>query len=211
MTLHEPATFLTDCLLAGWSGWLASRLRGDQPALVWWRRAFAATAVAALAGGVFHGFGPEMPDPVAKALWHGTLLAIVTTSLCLLQAGAQANLTGVSLRWVERLAWVKAVAFAGGTLLDPRFLIVIADYGSAMILLFGLEAYAARRRAPHAPWVMAGVATSALAALVQQAKWSPATHFNHNDLYHVIQMFALGLFFGGARRSERNLKDGVSP
>jgi hypothetical protein len=202
MTLHEPATFATDMLLAGWGGWLASRLREDRPAVHWWRRAFLLTSAAALFGGVYHGFRPEMPPAVAVVLWRTTLLPIVATSLCLLQAGITACCTGERIGFWQRLAWAKAAVFAGWTLINPVFLSAIADYGSAMLLLLSLELHAWRhRRVPHAKPIVAGIVISVLAALVQQARWSPHPHFNHNDLYHVIQALALGAFFRGARLS----------
>ena len=33
---------------------------------------------------------------------------------------------------------------------------------------------------------------------MQQSGWSLAEHFNHNDLYHVIQMVGLYCFYRGA-------------
>jgi len=201
MTLHEPATFVTDLLLAGWSAWLATRLRSARPAVRWWRGAFVATSAAALLGGVYHGFGLEMPSLLAKALWRCTLLSIVGTGWCLLQAGIHACLSGIGVRVWQWIAGVKAAVFAAWTLIDPIFLCAIADYGSSMLLLLGFELHAwQRRRVPHAKWIFAAVLTSALAAVVQQAKVSPHPHFNHNDLYHVIQAVALGLFFRGAKR-----------
>lgn len=202
MTLHEPATFATDLLLAGWSAWLASRLKGSEPVSRWWRRAFLATAAAALSGGFYHGLGREMPPPVAAALWHFTLLAIVATSLSLWQASVYMCLSGPRARWLRGAAWLKAVGFVLWTLLDPRFLIVITDYGASMLLLTGLELRAWRaRRAHHAKWILSAIATSVLAAVVQQMQLSPHPHFNHNDLYHVIQMAALSLFFLGAKQA----------
>src|SRR3954469_23146099 len=92
MTLHEPATFATDCVLAVWSTWLGLRLKAPYPAARWWRRTFFWTASAGLAGGIYHGFGPSMPAPVADWLWRTTLVAISITSLCLTLAAIHATL-----------------------------------------------------------------------------------------------------------------------
>jgi len=40
-------------------------------------------------------------------------------------------------------------------------------------------------------WILSGFGLSVLAAVIQQSGWPSLAHFNHNDLYHVIQ--ALGL------------------
>lgn len=44
-------------------------------------------------------------------------------------------------------------------------------------------------------WVLFALALSALAAGVQYGRWALHAHFNHNDLYHVIQIGAMVLFY----------------
>ena len=55
------------------------------------------------------------------------------------------------------------------------------------------------RRGRHARSILLGVALSILGAVVQQKGWGFGPHFNHNDVYHVIQMGSLVFFFLGAR------------
>jgi hypothetical protein len=53
-------------------------------------------------------------------------------------------------------------------------------------------------------WLIAGVLVSLVAAIVQARRLAPHRHFNHNDLYHVIQMAALYAFYrGGALLVDR--------
>jgi hypothetical protein len=47
--------------------------------------------------------------------------------------------------------------------------------------------------------MVAAVALSAIAAAAQASRWAPHPNFNHNDLYHVLQMGAMALFYAGAR------------
>ena len=62
----------------------------------------------------------------------------------------------------------------------------------------------ARWRAPGMGWLIAGVAVSVAGVLVQLRHIVFHRHFNHNDLYHVIEMAALYLFFrGGALLVDR--------
>ena len=49
--------------------------------------------------------------------------------------------------------------------------------------------------------MLAGVAVSVLAALVQASGFALHAHFNHNDLYHVIQIAAMFAFYKGFRRT----------
>ena len=47
-----------------------------------------------------------------------------------------------------------------------------------------------------------GVAVSFAGAAAQMSGFALHRHFNHNDLYHVIQMLGLWLLFRGARGLE---------
>jgi hypothetical protein len=202
MILHEPATFATDCVLAVWSGWLGSRLKGGDAVMNWWRRSFYWTAAAGLAGGVYHGFAPAMLPLAANLLWRLTLLAISATSFCLFLAAVFATQRGWYLQFWQRIAWVKAVVFASYAMIHPVFLSAIADYGSAMLFVFIVELIAWRStHSLRATWIMVGVIVSIAGAMVQQTRWALTAHFNQNDLYHVIQMAALAAFYRGARMS----------
>ena len=73
---------------------------------------------------------------------------------------------------------------------------LLTDY-----LLAGFSGWLAwRLRRPWRGWMLAGIGLSIIAALVQQLGWAPAPHFNHNDLYHVIQALALGGFYRAGRK-----------
>jgi hypothetical protein len=86
---------------------------------------------------------------------------------------------------------------------DFRF--VIYDYVPAMLAVVILLALPGR----HAPlagagWVAVGVAVSFAAAAVQRSGFSLHRHFNHNDIYHVIQMVGLYVLYrGGTQLRDR--------
>jgi hypothetical protein len=76
----------------------------------------------------------------------------------------------------------------------------VVDYGASMIAIAALAiAGWVRSGAPAAPWLIAGVVVSSMAAAVQLKKLTPHARFNYNDLYHVIQIVALYLFYRGGR------------
>ena len=56
------------------------------------------------------------------------------------------------------------------------------------------------RRDRASRWILAGVGVSVLAAGVQASGFALHRNFNHNDLYHVIQIAAMILLYAGARR-----------
>ena len=93
------------------------------------------------------------------------------------------------------------------------FLLVIADYGSAMFAILVIALIQTHRMTrPEAPWLAAGVGVSLIAAGVQASGVSLHEHFNHNDLFHLIQIPALYLFLRGGLLltdfKEKDVQDG---
>ena len=204
MMVHEPATLLTDGLLAILASWFAWRLQRRIPATNlaarWWSRVLWLTAASALVGGGYHGFAPDFPAPVAGAWWVVTLLII-----CLLSAAmAMSLLHELAPPDKHRLWYVfigcKLAVFAGAATVHPAFVIVIIDYGLTL-LAWAVAALVLRRT--WRPWMLAAIALSIIAAIVQQLHWNLAPRFNHNDLYHVTQALALYGFYRAAAVSGR--------
>ena len=48
--------------------------------------------------------------------------------------------------------------------------------------------------------ILIGVGVSIAAAAVQASGFELHRHFNHNDLYHVMQIAAMAAFYRGARK-----------
>jgi hypothetical protein len=74
------------------------------------------------------------------------------------------------------------------------FIWVIADTASALLIVGVLHVWRLNG------WMLAGVAVSILAGLAQASGISLHPHFNHNDLYHVIQIAAMFLFYNGLKK-----------
>jgi hypothetical protein len=68
---------------------------------------------------------------------------------------------------------------------------VIVDTGSALAIVGALHLWRFNG------WMLAGVGASLAAALVQASGFALHRHFNHNDLYHVVQIAAMLLFYRG--------------
>ena len=198
MTIHEPATLLTDCLLAMLAmvcGWQLGRLAN--PPQRWWSRALWLTGAAALIGGTYHGFGPLLGEAASAALWRATLVLLSLTSAAMSLTLVHEFAPEPSRRAWSRLVWFKFAGFAMAGLVHPLFLVAIVDYGLAMLALAAAALCAARAwRGP----MLAAVALSALAAAVQQMQWGFSAHFDHNALYHVIQGAAAFLFYRAGQK-----------
>jgi hypothetical protein len=94
-------------------------------------------------------------------------------------------------------AAVKLVVYLREVARRPVFRIAAADYGAALAILLAGAVWMLRRDAPGMRWLIAGVLVSLVAAIVQARRLAPHRQFNHNDLYHVIQMVALYAFYRG--------------
>jgi len=201
MTVHEPATLLTDLLLAVLSGWLAWRLyrhlSDGQEAALWWSHALGLTSLSALVGGTYHGFAPNFPATVANLWWISTLLIINLLSAAMaLSLVHEIKPAGRQGPWIGLIAF-KFVAFAGVATVHHRFVVAIIDYGLVMLMW---AAAAVMLRRSWSGWMLAGIGLSVAAALVQQLRLAPSPSFNHNDLYHVVQALALLCFYGAGRK-----------
>jgi hypothetical protein len=201
--IAEPGTVLTDWLLAAFTAWLAWTLfrqvyRLKDRAANLWLAAFCAVAASAFLGGTWHGFSAQIDPSLAAVLWAATMLLASAGSLLFLLAALHVYTSGRLLDILSGIAVTKFVLFALLVAINDNFRIVVYDSALAMFALVVLGTWGAWvRQVPSAPWMLAGVLVSMLAALFQQGRVSIHAHFNHNDLYHVIQMGAMYFLFRG--------------
>lgn len=200
MSIHEPATLLTDYLLAILGGYLAWRLHrkmeSDHPAARWWIRALLAMSVSAFVGGSYHGFAPNFSPQFVAAWWRFVLILVCAIGLCL----------GVSLiREIVPLkrqrGWngflvAKFTLSVAVVMIHPKFLVAMLDYGLAMTA-WAVAALVYRRA--WSGWMIVAVGLSAVAGWVQQSRWGIPVHLDHNAVYHLIQALALFGFYQGGR------------
>ena len=201
MKVSEPVTLITDYMLGALGCAFAWRLyrayaEGQQSAVGLWALAMAAMAAAAVFGGTHHGFASQLGPALHTALWKGTVYAAGVAAMAMAGAAVFATVSPPARLWLLALAAAQFAVYAAWMIGHDEFAWVIADYGSAMLAVLALEIW--RRTDPGAAWIIAGVVVSAAGAGVQLSRVALHRHFNHNDLYHVIQMAALWLFYRGA-------------
>ena len=192
--ISEPMTLATDYLLAAVTAFLALRIlqRSEgQNARRLWGAAFVALALGAALGGTHHGFQVD-------ALWKPTVLVIGLASGGMLAGSALATTRGRLRHVLLALTVVKLAAFSLWTWRDDRFIWVVADTGLAFVLVALLHAL--RAREPGSAAILAGVGLSVVAGAVQASGFDLHRHFNHNDLYHVIQIAAMLAYYRGVRQ-----------
>ena len=102
-------------------------------------------------------------------------------------------------RFVILIPYVQLIAYVLWMATHDDFRYAIYDYACTNLSIVGLQLYAGiSRRAVSAPWLIGGVLVSFLAAAIQVNEIALHRQFNHNDLYHVIQMAGMYLFYRGA-------------
>ena len=203
MRITEPMTMMTDYVMGALAFVLAMRIVGDaaagrQLSGRLWAAALVMTAVAAFLGGTYHGFIQWMPGASGRALWKATLLATGIGSACLLAAAVTAATAGALQRALLAVVVVKLLVYVWTIATKDQFALVIADYGTALLAV-ALAAWFIRPSGltPAAWWITAGVAVAVVAGAIQWARLAPHVHFNHNDLFHVVQMASLYLLYRG--------------
>ncbi|MEW6775602.1 MAG: hypothetical protein AB1405_04880 [Bdellovibrionota bacterium] len=193
MALSEPVTALTDWVLSAqsvfcsWKLLQARRGEGRNSRRLWgW--AFSALAAASLLGGAHHGFGGNI-------LWKATLVFFGCSNFFLLAGICVALLFGRAREIVLGGAGLKLFAFLGWVFYRDDFRFALLDVGIpfAVILVAGFK----WRKAPPGKWLLGGVFLSVAASLLQQSGITLHPHFDHNGLYHVVQMPALYLLYRG--------------
>ena len=197
-------TVLTDLLLGACSArWGVTLLRQGsarrQVSQVLWGVGFLAAAAAAVLGGLSHAVGDQSPAARRK-FWQGTLFATGFTSASMLASAVLATTSPPRRGWYLCGTLAKLLAYCAWMKSHDRFIYVILDYGSAMAGLVACHAPAGfRKGGAGSRFVLGGVCVSLIAAFVQQRKLALHRHFNHNDVYHVIQIAACYLFYRGGR------------
>jgi hypothetical protein len=191
MTISEPMTLVTDYALGGVTAWLAVLLFKDaqkQKSRKLWGLAFAALALGAFLGGTWHGFFNN------AFLWKATVLTVGVASFAMLAGSAFAVLSGKLRTLVLAFAAAELLIYSGWMLAHDEFIFVVLDTGIAFAAVALLHLWRFNG------WILAGVAVSVAAALVQASGFALHRHFNHNDLYHVIQIAAMVLLYRGAQQ-----------
>ena len=198
--MAEPMTVLTDYGLAAVALALAVALHARAAGQVsrrLWAACFLSVALAAAAGGTWHGWAPRMAERPAAALWLLTYGLIGLGNVFILAGAVAAAATaGPRLILLAAIVLRYAVWFAL-IAKQPEFRYVVYDYAGTLVGLLVFAAFLARRGRPGGRWIVAGVMTSLVGAAIQRGGYDPFPSFNHNDLFHVVQAAGLFLYYRG--------------
>ncbi len=202
--IYEPMTVITDLIIAAFAVYFAVELnRKFEITLMnttWhWIHVFWFLALGSFLGAVSHGIGPHLSEPIRDWIWKATTVSIGVVSFFFILAGLYHAFPFATLRW---LRWLPAVALLAYTLIilrDPRFINVVKFYAPSLVLVLLIMSYSAwSSSAPGASRIAIGIVISFIAAGVLISGWDLHKNFNHNDLYHVIQLIGMYQIYRGA-------------
>ncbi len=204
--IYEPMTAITDLIIAGLGIYFAKELfelYGQLGFEVHWHWAFAflMVAVGAFLGAVSHGIGPHFAPIVKKSIWKLTTLSVGAVAVFFLMTVVY-HLPGFSeSAWIKWVPIAVYVFYVGVIFNNDQFLNVILFYVPAMILVLAAMLYSQFvLGSPGAGYISIGILISFIGAAVQASGRGFHQHFNHNDIYHVIQMAGMWFFYSGAVR-----------
>jgi len=200
----EPTTVATNVVLAGLAFVLGARLAygaaaGGSVSGSFFALGMLAAAVASAFAAAAHGIDPRTGREQRERCWRASLYCLGFAS-----GGTTASVAFFTARGSIRTAIlvaaaIKLLVYLASVVRRPRFRIAAADHVGTLTVILAAALYAlVRWHAAGMGWLVAGVAASVVALLVQVTHIAFHRHFNHNDLYHVIEMVALYLFFRGA-------------
>jgi hypothetical protein len=207
--LAEPTTVLTDLALAALAVFLALRLRRSAEPLPLarklWVAAFLLSALGAVVGGLRHALAEETASLARRELWSFTYILLGLANLAFL-AGLVRSFVPSWLRAPAIVLLVLRYAVVTVVLLRVHELrLVVADFALSLVLILAsvLHSLVVTREGAGPP-LLAGVLVSAAGALVQSLRVGPVVGLNHDDLFHLVQMGGLWLFYrAGLRLGDR--------
>jgi len=82
------------------------------------------------------------------------------------------------------------------------FTMILIGASAAFMIAGAIVSSVGRGDLESVKWIRRGLIVSALGFVVQKIGWDLHQHFNHNDIYHVIQIFGFWFLYEGVRRLE---------
>ncbi len=217
ISIAEPTTAITDFILSGMSFYFGHMLYWnpkkfgkdnsyDKRYSQFWGIVYLFLGMASLLGGLAHGF-PHMKGefPMLAKAWPFTVMCLGMVSFYMLLA--------LAMEYFQRqrniiflLAYFKIMVFLMlmfgypqkyfGEFQNVSFNLVIFDYLPVLLLLLLMNSIEFAKTKNHAAKMMViGILVSIAGTLVQMSGFGFHLHFNHNDIYHVIQMVAIYLMY----------------
>ena len=201
--IYEPMTAFTDVLIFALGLYFARELYSIyvtklMSVHVHFMMVFFFMGLAGLLGALTHGIGPHLPQSVHTFIWRITLYCIGLSTFSMLMGGLYHVVPFTMMNWLKWLPFLALVVYLVAVTRNDNFKTVIRFYTPAMTLVLIMMLYSwLRFHGVGTGWIIASILVALGGAIVQQSGFALHKHFNHNDIYHVVQMGGMYLLYRG--------------
>ncbi len=206
----EQTTAATDLLLSLLAVISLAYLRRRGPTgfrALLWRSVLALLAAATFLGAIAHGL--VLGEATYTAVWNSTYLALALLVAAFLLAAIRDAFGDSHARRASPFLLVIALGFFVYFLVDPENFrpFILYEVGAMLLSLAGFLWLSWKKSLPGASWIAASIAVNILAAGVQaggSVSFTLIWPFDHNGVFHLIQMPGIVLLVRGLRSGTGN-------
>jgi len=201
--IYEPMTSFTDLLIFALGLYYTRELYGIYAAKLndvhlYFMMVFFFMGVAGLFGALFHGIGPHFGEGVNSFFWKMTLFSIGLMMFAMLLGGLYHVFSFQTMHWMKWLPFIGLITFLVFITKHDNFSLAVRFVAPAMMLVLIMMLYSLLRyQSDGTGWIIISILVTLAGVLVQQSGFSLHKHFNHNDIYHVIQMGSMYFLYRG--------------
>jgi hypothetical protein len=175
-----------------------------------WTGAFLFLSLSAAVGAIAHGF--EMSDDLNSKVWHLINFGLgMTVALFLVGTARDLTTKRIAKRFLPGMIFIALIFFLVTVFVPGSFLVFIIFESIAMLAALGTYAgLAMKKRLKGASLIALAILITMIAAGIQASEavyvdliWE----FDHNGIFHIVQMVALPLFAAGISRNAADRED----
>ncbi len=201
MKIAEPTTTITDYVLGILTAYWGIRLLQQQiPATVFWGIGFISLSIASFLGGTAHGFRPVLSKTAHAIIWRTTLATIGITSASMVIGLTIARMTGTLQTTIIVVTSSLLLGYLILISFKNEFIYAVIGYTPSIFFVLIVEIITLLANNPtydkiSAKWNLTAVVLSIISTTIQAKKIGISKNFNHNDLFHVVQMAGMYCFY----------------
>ena len=175
-----------------------------------WRKVLALLSLGAFLGAVGHGI--VLGEQAYILVWSAVYLPLALLVAAFVVATIR-DLAGDGIaRRALPMLMVAALAFYGYALLNPDDFLpfIVYELVAMMLSLAGFTWITFRRDLSGAGWITAAIAVNILAAAIQaegSLGFTLVWTFDHNGVFHLVQMLGIGLLVWGLKETRGSHPD----
>ena len=178
-------------------GWQTLQIQGSLFHILW-ACSFFSLSLGAFLGGSHYVFGPRLPNYITKVIWMLTLIFVGITGLFLAGSAATFYINETGKFGLMLGSAILVIKYVLGLNKNDTFHHAIKFYVTLIILaLIGFIPAFFSLGYTGALQIVIGLLVNLSAAGVQASGLTLHKHFNHNDLFHVIQILGMILIYRG--------------